>query len=201
MEHANFMSIGLTDEKLQSCLEIYLAKAPEFYKSGNKVNKVPTSATKQLAFKGTNLFVLMMWFIKFYKLTPLRPVLSMGLVAAWALFDSGNYRIDDTLVTGRSGDPFDPIRAQAFFQLSMAQESEKQSLRVGLINTVLFGTPTVEPLSYADSSLLADLPSMLDMDPKLTIPWSRRRLWQQSLLRRSRRRSDRNIAAGAGCEF
>ena len=142
--HCVILLIGVSDEVALKAFNFYMSKAAEFVKSNVKINKSPSSTHKELAFKVTNLFVLAAWFVNQHHLEPLSSFLTVPLVVAYAL-TTGNYRLDDSLVTGRTGAPMDVARSEAFFRLLMAGTNANISTLVPLVETILYGEVQEHP--------------------------------------------------------
>jgi hypothetical protein len=160
LAHFRTCSHGFSDDEKQECLDFYRAKAAGNAYASNKMNKAPKSNEKLLAFKVTNLFVLSAWFVQQHDLSALGPALTLSLVLAYAL-ETGKYRLDDSLVLGRSGGGLlDPVRTQAMFELSISADARNVRETVPLIDLILLGIPQPAATAFADAACVtAGLPT------------------------------------------
>ena len=170
LDHSVIFNIGLSEDEQKAGDEGYMSKATGYFKSSNKINKTPhKKIRKQVAFKAGNLFMLASWFISQHGLEHIAPLLTLSHTIAYAL-TTKRYRLDDSIVTGRSGKPLDPIRATAFFELAMRSDSESCSenvpLLVSLIDKVLYNSAPPLP-SWAPS--LEGLPSPAELQSKYSL--------------------------------
>ena len=149
MAHYMIITRGLSDADLQDALNVYRQKAAGNAYTSKKMNKTPNSETKLLGFTVGNMFTLSVWFIKQHNLGRLSKALSLSMVMAYAL-STGRYRLDDALVTGKNGGAtLDPVRAQAFFELSTIDPANT-SETIPLIDTILYGGP--QTVNYANDA-------------------------------------------------
>jgi hypothetical protein len=142
LAHGNAFVIGLDAKEIEEAREEYHSKACAWSHSAAKVNKTPLKKiNKQVAFKNNNLFVLAAWFVAQHNLQGITVSLDIALTIAYAL-STGRYRLDDTLLTGRSGSALDCARTTAFFTLSvtMSIAEGKVAELYPLIQTILFGS-------------------------------------------------------------
>ena len=164
LQHSIIFTIGVSEEEMRASEEAYMSKATGYFKSACKTNKTPhKKIRKQVAFKASNLFVLAAWFIGQHALEPIASSLTLSLTIAYAL-TTQRYRVDDTLVTGRTGEALDPTRASAFFELAMQTESNNVPLLVSLIDKVLY-TSSPSPISPR----VPGLPSPFELASKYSL--------------------------------
>jgi hypothetical protein len=100
--------------------------------------------------------VLAAWCVSQHKLENIAQSLRLPLVIAYAI-STGNYRIDDSVLTGRTGKALDPVRTNAFFPLSMMGKSNDIPLLASLTERVLYGTgPLPLDLSFSPGAPTAE---------------------------------------------
>ena len=101
--------------------------------------------------------MLAAWCVSQHKLENIAQSLRLPLVIAYAIPTTGNYRIDDSVLTGRTGKALDPVRTNAFFQLSMMGKSNDIPLLASLTERVLYGTgPLPLDLSFSPGAPTAE---------------------------------------------
>lgn len=163
LDHYMSVSGGMSTAQLKRTHNVYLAKAGDNAWAARKINKTPGQKNELLPFKLGNMFTLAAWFVAHHSLDVLKPYLTLPLVIAWAL-ETKQYRIDDSVLTGRSGGlTLDPARANAFFSLSMADVSQP-SVTLPLIEAVLFGSGTTACTTSRDGEcLLAGIPTTTEL--------------------------------------
>lgn len=158
LEHYVGFSINFSKEELQTCVDVYRAKATRnSFAGGHKMNKAPHQNEKLVSFTVGNLFTLCVWFVAQHKLSRLHSRLTLPIIVAYAL-STLHYRMDEALVTGKNGgNTLDPNRSQAFLQLSLAGPACHTRDVIPLVHTILYGNESV--LTSSESDEPSTLPS------------------------------------------
>jgi hypothetical protein len=126
-----------------------------------------------LAFKVTNLFVLAAWFVAQHHLQAVSSSLTVALTIALA-FTTGNYRIDDSFVIGRTGAPLDVVRSESFFRLALLGRDAAVPTLVNLIETILYG----EAQEHSIEATAEGVPSTSNLI-KEHMPWRALKSYQK----------------------
>ena len=165
LDHYTGFTIDLEDEEVETCKNVYRAKAAKnSFAGGEKMNKAPHQNQKLLPINVGNIFTLTSWFVEQHRLARLAAQLTLPIIVAYAL-STLKYRIDENVITGRNGgNNLDVARSQALLQLSLTGPASHTRDIIPLVETILYGNGSERPTGVVHPDLPTTAQLIADYD-------------------------------------